>query len=57
MKYKVVLNFQGYIRGTCTHEVDANSEEEALKLAPHYIDESTINIVRDDTEITDKSVE
>ncbi|QSJ03677.1 hypothetical protein KNV77_gp024 [Klebsiella phage vB_KpnP_P184] len=56
MIYKVNMNFQGYIRGTCTHEVEANSEEEAILNCPKYINESTIDIIRDDTEITDISL-
>lgn len=56
MKYTVTLDFNGYIRGTCTHEVEADSEEEAIRLAPHYVNAETIEIVRDDTEITDISI-
>lgn len=54
-EYKVLLNFQGYIRGTSVVTIEANSEEEALKNA-NSIDESVINIIRDDTEITDKEI-
>lgn len=54
-EYKVQINFQGYVRGTSIVTVQANSEEEALERA-HYIDESTIDLIRNDTEITDKEV-
>lgn len=56
MKYTITVDFQGYMRGRCTHEVEAESEEEAIKAAPHYINEATIEIVRDDTEITNISI-
>lgn len=56
MKYTVTVNFQGYVRGSYTHEVDAQSPEEAIKLCPNYINETTIELVRDDTEITDISI-
>ena len=56
MKYTVTVQFQGYIRGSYTHEVEANSEEEAIKNVPKYINETTLNVVRDDTEITDISI-
>lgn len=55
-EYKVRVSFQGYVRGHSIVTVEADSEEEALDKA-HYIDESTIDIVRNDTEITDKEIE
>lgn len=54
-EYKVQINFQGYVRGTSVVTVQANSEEEALRNA-NSIDESTIDLIRNDTEITDKEV-
>lgn len=54
-EYKVQINFQGYVRGTSVVTVLANSEEEALRNA-NSIDESTIDLIRNDTEITDKEV-
>ena len=54
-EYQVRINFQGYVRGHSIVTVEADSEEEALKRA-HYIDESTIELVRNDTEITDKEI-
>lgn len=56
MKYKVTVDFQGYVRGYSTHEVEANSEEEAIRLAPRYMNEETLNIVRDDTQVTDVTI-
>jgi len=55
-EYKVRVNFQGYVRGHSIVTVQADSEEEALNKV-HYIDESTINLARNDTEITDKEIE
>ncbi len=54
-EYKVRISFQGYVRGHSTVTVEADSEEEALDKA-HYIDESSIDLSRNDTEITDKEV-
>lgn len=54
-EYKVQINFQGYVRGTSVVTVQANSEEEALRNA-NTIDESTIDLIRNDTEIIDKEV-
>lgn len=54
-EYKVQINFQGYVRGTSVVTVLANSEEEALRNA-NSIDESTIDLIRNDTEIIDKEV-
>ncbi len=55
-EYKVRISFQGYVRGHSIVTVEADSEEEALDKA-HYIDESTIDLARNDTEITDKEIE
>lgn len=55
-EYKVRISFQGYVRGHSIVTVQADSEEEALNKV-HYIDESTINLARNDTEITDKEIE
>lgn len=54
-KYEVVVEFSGYVRGNCTLTVEADSEEEALQRS-RYINDKTVNIVREDIEIVDKYI-
>lgn len=50
-EYEVVVDFQGYVRGTKTFLVKASSTEEALQNYNLGVEVNT-DIVRDDTEIT-----
>ena len=51
-EYTVVRDYQGYVRGSVTYTVMAESEEEARQ--NWYSGEEVSNdIVRDDTETTD----
>lgn len=51
-EYTVVRDYQGYVRGSITYKVLAESEEEALQNW-YSGEEVHNNIVRDDTETTD----
>lgn len=55
-KYKVQINYQGYVRGYKTIEVEADSEEEAKENWDAGV-ELENEIVRDDTETTYIEVE
>ena len=49
MKYTFTRQFSGYVRGTDTVEVEADSEAEAIE-AVEYMVEDDREIVRDDTD-------
>lgn len=58
-KFSVTKDFSGYVRGSFNFEIEARDEQEAEDMAKAFSvkDAWDINIVRNDTEITDTFIQ